>query len=103
MNYRRSKLTVNQIRVGESNKKIPPVVIDTRSYIWFLIAGLAKLHLNADREAVAWLRRSIEANRNHPLGQLWLAAALARLGWLDEAKAAARAAAPTANQTRAYW
>jgi TolB-like protein/class 3 adenylate cyclase/tetratricopeptide (TPR) repeat protein len=65
---------------------------DTRSYTWLLIAGLAKLHLNADREAVAWLRRSIDANRNHPLGQLWLAAALARLGWLDEAKAAARAA-----------
>jgi TolB-like protein len=65
---------------------------DTRSYIWLLIAGLAKLHLNADGEAVAWLRRSIEANRNHPLGQLWLAAALARLGWLDEAKAAAQAA-----------
>jgi hypothetical protein len=41
---------------------------------------------------VTWLCRSIEANRNHPLGQLWLAAALARLGWLDEAKAAARAA-----------
>jgi TolB-like protein/class 3 adenylate cyclase len=65
---------------------------DTRSYIWLLIAGLAKLHLNADREAVAWLRRSIEANRNHPLGQLWLAAASARLGWLDQAKAAAQAA-----------
>jgi tetratricopeptide (TPR) repeat protein len=65
---------------------------DTRSYIWLLIAGLAKLHLNADREAVAWLRCSIEANRNHPLGQLWLAAALVRLGRLGEAKAAARAA-----------
>jgi len=65
---------------------------DTRSYIWLLIAGLAKLHLNADMEAVVWLRGSIEANRNHPLGQLWLAAALARLGWLDEAKAAAQAA-----------
>jgi len=65
---------------------------DTRSYIWLLIAGLAKLHLNADSEAVAWLRCSIEANRNHPLGQLWLAAALVRLGRLGEAKAAARAA-----------
>ena len=41
---------------------------------------------------MAWLRSSIEANRNHPLGQLCLAAALARLGWLYEAKAAARAA-----------
>jgi TolB-like protein/class 3 adenylate cyclase/Tfp pilus assembly protein PilF len=65
---------------------------DTFSYLWLLIVGIAKLHLNAEREAVAWLRRSIEANRNHPLGRFWLAAALARLGALDEAKAAARAA-----------
>src|SRR6185312_8622024 len=26
---------------------------DTRSYIWLLIAGLAKLHLDVDKEAVA--------------------------------------------------
>ena len=64
---------------------------DTRAYIWLLIAGLAKLHLNADREAVAWLRRSLEANPNHSVPHFWLAAALARLGALDEAKAAARA------------
>ena len=30
------------------------------------MVGLAKLQLNADAEAVAWLRRSIEANRNYP-------------------------------------
>jgi tetratricopeptide (TPR) repeat protein len=65
---------------------------DPYSYRWLLMVGGAKLHLNAGREAVAWLRRSIETNRNNPLGQFWLADALARLGALDEAKAAARAA-----------
>jgi TolB-like protein/class 3 adenylate cyclase len=64
---------------------------DARSYVWLLIVGVAKFHLNADGEAVAWLRRSIEANLNHPVPHFWLAAALARLGALDEAKAAARA------------
>jgi TolB-like protein/class 3 adenylate cyclase len=64
---------------------------DTRSYNWLSIGGLAKLHLD-DEEAITWLRRSVEENRNHPIGHLWLAAALARLGSLDEATAAARAA-----------
>ena len=53
--------------------------------------GFAKLQLGADAEAVAWLRRSIEANRNYPLAHFWLAAALALLGALDEARAAAQA------------
>jgi TolB-like protein/class 3 adenylate cyclase len=64
---------------------------DAHSYVWLLIVGTAKLHLNADGEAVAWLRRSIEANRNHPIPHFWLAAALARLGALNEAKVAAGA------------
>jgi tetratricopeptide (TPR) repeat protein len=64
---------------------------DAHSYAWFLIVATAKLNLNADGEAVAWLRRSIEANRNHPVPHFFLAAALARLGALDEAKVAARA------------
>ena len=55
------------------------------------IVGFAKLQLGADAEAVAWLRRSIEANRNHPLAHFQLAAALALLGSLDEARAAAQA------------
>jgi tetratricopeptide (TPR) repeat protein len=83
------RATETETHVDEALRLSPR---DTRSYNWFLIAGLAKLHLNADRETVAWLRRSIETNRNHPLGQLRLAAALARLGWLDEEKAAAQAA-----------
>jgi len=64
---------------------------DAHSYVWSLIVGTAKLNLNADAEAVAWLRRSIEANRNHPVPHFFLAAALARLGALDEAKVAAGA------------
>jgi tetratricopeptide (TPR) repeat protein len=54
-------------------------------------AGLAKLVLGADDEAVAWLRRSLEANRNYPLAHFHLAAALALLGSLEEARAAVRA------------
>ena len=53
------------------------------------IAGLAKLLLGADAEAVAWLRRALEANRNYPVAHFHLAAALALLGSLEEARAAA--------------
>ena len=58
---------------------------------WFLAVGMAKLQLNADAEALCWLRRSIEANRNYPLTHFALAATLALLGSLDEARAAAKA------------
>jgi tetratricopeptide (TPR) repeat protein len=54
-------------------------------------AGCAKCLLGCDEEAVAWLRRSIEANRNYSLAHFHLSAALARLGRLDEARAAAQA------------
>jgi TolB-like protein len=64
---------------------------DNNAYRWFMFAGLAKLFLGADAEAAAWLRRSIEANRNHPVTHCYLAAALALLGSLDEARAAAQA------------
>ncbi len=53
--------------------------------------GIAKLQLGADAEAVTWLRRSIDANRNVPFTYFNLAAALALLGRLDEARAAAQA------------
>ena len=56
-----------------------------------MYVGIAKLYQGADAEAVAWLRRSVEANRNYPLSQFFLAAALAHLGDLREASAAARA------------
>ena len=38
---------------------------DIFAYRWLLIAGFAKLQLGDDAEAVSWLRRSIEANRNY--------------------------------------
>jgi len=58
---------------------------------WMVWVGVAKLHLNADAEAVAWLRRGLEANRNYPLAHFHLAAALTLLGELDQARAAAQA------------
>ena len=58
---------------------------------WMLFAGTAKLHLGADADAVSWLRRSIETNRNLPLAHFALAATLGLLGALDEARGAARA------------
>jgi hypothetical protein len=53
--------------------------------------GRAKIQLGADAEAAAWLRRSVETNRNSPLAHFALAAALALSGTSDEARAAAKA------------
>ena len=39
---------------------------DIFAFRWMTFVGVAKLLLGADAEAVAWLRRSIEANRNFP-------------------------------------
>jgi TolB-like protein len=64
---------------------------DTLAPRWMVWVGIAKLHLNADTEAVAWLRRGLEANRNYPLAHFHLASALALLGELDEARAAVQA------------
>jgi TolB-like protein/class 3 adenylate cyclase len=64
---------------------------DIFAFRWMAFAGAAKLALGADAEAVAWLRRSIEANRSLPNAHFLLAAGLARLGSLDEARAAAQA------------
>jgi TolB-like protein len=64
---------------------------DTLVNIWTMFVGLAKLWQGADAEAIVWLRRSVEANRNHPGAHFNLAAALALVGELDEARAAAQA------------
>jgi TolB-like protein/class 3 adenylate cyclase len=64
---------------------------DGRAWLWMLFAGAAKVHLGANEEAVAWLRRSIEINRTFPLAHFFLAAALANLGKLDEARAETQA------------
>jgi tetratricopeptide (TPR) repeat protein len=42
-------------------------------------------------EAVGWSRRAIETNRNFPIAYLYLAAALAQLDRLDEARSSVAA------------
>lgn len=64
---------------------------DVHAYRWMLYVGIAKAQLGADAEAVVWLRRSIEANRNFPLAHFHLAEALALLGQFEEAQVAAQA------------
>ena len=59
---------------------------DTYAFLITSIAGVAQLYLGRDEEAIAWLRRSIEANRNLPYAHFFLAAALAHRGELDEAR-----------------
>ena len=71
-------------------------------------AGAAKLHLCRWDQAVAWFRRSIEANRNFPYAYFRLAAALAQLDRLDEARSAVKAGlalnpAFAVSRARALW
>jgi TolB-like protein/class 3 adenylate cyclase len=63
---------------------------DLYAYQWVFFMGMAKVHLGADAEAVDWLRRSIEANRSFPPGHFNLAAVLALLGALDDARIAVK-------------
>jgi tetratricopeptide (TPR) repeat protein len=81
---------------------------DPMAYTWISYVGIAKNHLRSYEEAVTWCRRSIEANRNHPTAWIQLAAALAQLGRLDEARSAAQAVlelsrAFTLSRARAAW
>src|SRR5271157_849823 len=81
---------------------------DTVAYTWMLHAGVAKLHPGSWQQAAAWLRRAIEANRNFSAANFNLAAALAQLGRLDEARSAAKAGLaldPTfaISRIRAAW
>ena len=73
------------------NKAIRLSPRDTGVYIWLAMAGYAKLLLSRNDEAASLLHRSIEANRNYALPHFWLAAALAHLGRLNEARAATQA------------
>jgi tetratricopeptide (TPR) repeat protein len=66
-------------------------VRDSDAFAWTHLAGVAKFHLGEDEEAVAWFRRSIEINRNNSVTHFYLAAALAHLGRLDQARSAVRA------------
>jgi TolB-like protein len=64
---------------------------DVHAYRWMQFVGIAKAQLGEDAEAADWLRQSVEANRNFPLAHFHLAEALALLGQLDQARAAAQA------------
>jgi TolB-like protein len=64
---------------------------DTDGFRWMHYAALAKQILGEDAEAVVWLRRSLETNRNFPIVHFQLAASLALLGSLEEARASVRA------------
>jgi TolB-like protein/class 3 adenylate cyclase len=59
---------------------------DTFVSNWFTHVGSAKSYLGEYEAAVAWLRKSIDANRNNPWPCFFLAACLAHLGRLDEAR-----------------
>jgi len=62
---------------------------DPLAYTWAAFAGMAKHSISRDEEAVAWLRHSIEFNRNYSIAHFFLAASLAQLGKLDDARAVA--------------
>ena len=47
--------------------------------------------LGKDEEALAWLRKSVESNRNYPLAIFTYAAALALVGRIEEARAKVQA------------
>jgi tetratricopeptide (TPR) repeat protein len=64
---------------------------DPLAHMWFAIAGSAKASLGEYEQALLWLRKSIEANRNSPLPRFYNAATLAQLGRLDDARAEALA------------
>ena len=76
-----------EVHVNEALRLSPR---DISSFRWMAFVGLAKAQVGADAEAVAWLRRSIDANRNVPLTHFNLAAALALLGRFEEARTTAQ-------------
>jgi tetratricopeptide (TPR) repeat protein len=63
---------------------------DPTAFYWLMFVGVAKFRLGRYEEALNWLQRSIEANRNNPLTHILHAATLALLGRLREAQAAAQ-------------
>jgi TolB-like protein/Tfp pilus assembly protein PilF len=64
---------------------------DTFTFRWLYFCALARMQPGAENKAIALLRRSIEANRTFSLAHFHLAAALALIGELDQARAAAQA------------
>jgi len=94
-----------EAHVGDALRLSPR---DTLAYVWMHLAGHAKHHIGSYEQAVSWFQRAIEANRNYPLPHFELAAALARLGRIDEARSAVKAGLAlnpdfTIARIRAAW
>jgi tetratricopeptide (TPR) repeat protein len=64
---------------------------DTSAFVWLAGVGFASFNLGQDEDAIVWLRRSIETNRNYSVAHFFHAAALAHLGRMEEARAAVEA------------
>jgi tetratricopeptide (TPR) repeat protein len=81
---------------------------DTLAYLWMTNVGIAKNQVSSWEQAVGWLRRAIDANRNFPTAYFSLAVALARLGRLNEARFAVKAGLAlnptfTISRARTAW
>ena len=89
-----AKIVVGRFEETEANVLEAMRLSPRDNYLsgWLTIAGVAKLYLGSDDKAVTCFRRSIEINRSNPAAQHFLAAALAPLGRLEEARCAVRAA-----------
>ena len=59
---------------------------DPLAWNWFLHVGLARACLGDFAQALPWIRKSIDSNRNNPWAFFHLAGCLAHLGFLDEAR-----------------
>ena len=64
---------------------------DTFAYAGMALAGVVKLTLGSDEEAVTWLQRAVEANPSYPVADFWLASAMAHLGRFADARLAVQA------------
>jgi TolB-like protein/class 3 adenylate cyclase len=94
-----------EAHIGEALRLSPR---DPSAYVWLTEVGIAKNHLGDCEQAILWCRRAIEANRNYPEAHFHLAAALARLGRLDEARSAVTAGLAlnpsfTVSRARINW
>jgi TolB-like protein len=63
---------------------------DSAASYWLMFVGISKMLVGQNDAAVAWLRRSIESNRNNPMSHFHLAAALALLDLDEDARSAPR-------------
>jgi TolB-like protein len=64
---------------------------DSNAWVWILYVGLAKFYQGRDEEALERFNRSKELNANSPVTRFCLAATLAHLDRLEDAREAARA------------